>query len=132
MPFPNDSHLLGDSAYENYTYLLTPYKDDGFLNDVKKKYNYIHSSTRVIIEQAIGLWKGRFRILRYLNVYNTEDIPNIILALAVLHNICLGLGDDDVECFIPDELNPDNDASQYSSISGAQKRDRIAAHLFSN
>lgn len=131
VPFTRDSHLLGDSGYINMEYLLTPYKDNGFLNEIQKNYNYIHSSTRVIVEQAIGLWKGRFRILRYINMYKTEEIPDILLATAVLHNICLNMNDDDVECIA---LDPDLDdySHENSTNTGTTKRDQIAAQLFYN
>ena len=35
-----DSHILGDAAYPLSRYLLTPYKDNGYLSDAQKKYNY--------------------------------------------------------------------------------------------
>lgn len=83
--FPYDSHILADSAYKNTTYVITPYRDNGHLTRVQKQFNFKHSSTRVYIEQAFGLLKGRFRILKHVNIYRTELIPTLIVACCVLH-----------------------------------------------
>ncbi|XP_058811121.1 putative nuclease HARBI1 [Topomyia yanbarensis] len=55
---PNDMHLVGDSAYPLDTFLLRPYKDNGNLSPEKINFNKVHSSTRMVIENAIGLLKG--------------------------------------------------------------------------
>lgn len=92
--FPSrNCHILADSAYKCTNYVLTPYRDNGHLNRNQKKYNYKLSATRVCIEQAFGLLKGRFRILKFVNIYNTELVPKIVLACCVLHNICMARND---------------------------------------
>ncbi|KAB0794568.1 hypothetical protein PPYR_01647 [Photinus pyralis] len=125
---PSDYHLLGDSAYSNASHLLTPYKDNGHLSRKQKNYNYKHSATRVAIEQAYGLLKGRFRILRYVNIYDTKVIPSVIISCCVLHNICVDANDVDVEPY-----QEDADANVAVGINdrnldtkGRIKRDDIA------
>lgn len=96
---------------------------------VQKQFNFKHSSTRVYIEQAFGLLKGRFRILKHVNIYRTELIPTLIVACCVLHNICMQRGD---------SIEPDVDAtgdlpeSLYSGKDncGLEKRNKIARLLF--
>ncbi|XP_026823903.1 putative nuclease HARBI1 [Ooceraea biroi] len=61
--FPENSHILGDSAYGIQKYLICPFKDNGNLTQNKKIFNYRHSATRIVIENAFGLLKGRFRRL---------------------------------------------------------------------
>jgi hypothetical protein len=61
---PHDKPLHGDSAYPLKVNILVPFKDNGHLNRVEKKFNKVHSSTRVDVERAIGLQK--FRRLKYL------------------------------------------------------------------
>lgn len=89
---PSDYYLLGDSAYPNTTYLIAPYKDNGHLTRRQRNFN---SSTRVAIEQTCGMLKGRFRILRYVNMYDVKIIPKIVISCCVLHNICTDLNDTD-------------------------------------
>ncbi|XP_023226906.1 protein ANTAGONIST OF LIKE HETEROCHROMATIN PROTEIN 1-like, partial [Centruroides sculpturatus] len=64
---PSDYHLLGDSAYPCTVNLLTPFRDNGHLSPQEKHYNYVHSSTRVVIEQAFGILKAKFRRLKYID-----------------------------------------------------------------
>lgn len=87
--FYNTYYLLGDSAYPNRSWLISPYKNYGNLSVRKKKWNFYYSQTRVVIEHSFGLLKGRWRRLLYLNVTNVERAPYIILACCVLHNFCL-------------------------------------------
>ncbi|XP_018358625.1 PREDICTED: putative nuclease HARBI1 [Trachymyrmex cornetzi] len=63
--FPNNSHLIGDAAYELHEHLLVPFKDNGHLSDVQKHYNFRHSSARTKIEQCFALLKGRLRSLMH-------------------------------------------------------------------
>ncbi|XP_066596274.1 putative nuclease HARBI1 [Prorops nasuta] len=93
--FPNDSHIVGDSAYKLHENLLVPYRDNGHLTQRQKNYNFCHSSARICIERAFGLLKGRFRSLLNLFVMNRTDlIPMHILACCVLHNICIMQNDE--------------------------------------
>lgn len=62
--FPTpDFHIIGDSAYPSLSWLLSPYKKPGGgrdNTDAEKLYNFKHSSTRTVIENAFGLLKGRW------------------------------------------------------------------------
>ncbi|XP_037807843.1 putative nuclease HARBI1 [Lucilia sericata] len=53
-------HLLGDSAYPIREFLMTPFRDYGNLSESEKKYNLKFCRTRVKIENAFGVLKGRF------------------------------------------------------------------------
>lgn len=81
--------LLGDSAYPDYDFLVTPYKDLGNLSAKQIKFNYMHSATRIVVENAFGLLKSRFRILRFFESPNIKFITNCVVAACVLHNICI-------------------------------------------
>ena len=56
--FPRKTHLLGDSAYPLKRWVLTPFRDNGRLTRRQKRYNFVHSSTRMIVERSLGLLKG--------------------------------------------------------------------------
>jgi len=99
--FYNKYHLLGDTAYPNRNWLITTYKDYGNLTQRKKKFNYFHSKTRVSIECAFVLLKGRWRRLLYLNKTNIENASNVILTCCFLHNFCL-INNDTLNEFISD------------------------------
>lgn len=88
--FPNNTHLIGDAAYALHKCLLVSYSDNGHLTQRQKNYNLCHSSTRMVIERAFGLLKGRWRSLLHVLAVNRVDfVPYHILACCVLHNICL-------------------------------------------
>ncbi|XP_071580767.1 putative nuclease HARBI1 [Temnothorax nylanderi] len=98
--FPNDSHLIGDAAYPLLTQLMVPYTDNGHLTQREKNYNFCLSSSRMVVERAIGLLKGRWRsILHYLAMGSVKQIPYYFLACCVLHNICL-IKNDDLEALL--------------------------------
>ena len=72
---------------------MTPFKDHGNLTPQQRRFNFIHSSTRMVIERAFSLLKGRFRRLKYLDMRRIQDIPTVIIVACTLHNICLDSGD---------------------------------------
>ncbi|XP_046403859.1 protein ALP1-like [Ischnura elegans] len=89
LKFPNDSHIIGDSAYALHTNLLTPFADNGHLTRRQKNFNFCHSSARMVIERTFGLLKGRWRsFLNELVMWNVSLIPYHVMAACVLHNIC--------------------------------------------
>lgn len=84
-----DGHLLGDSAYPNMSWLLTPFRDTGRLTNVQLHYNYTHSSIRITVERAFGLLKGRFTRLQHINQNEMEGIVQTVVTGCILHNICI-------------------------------------------
>ncbi|XP_024884070.1 putative nuclease HARBI1 [Temnothorax curvispinosus] len=124
--FPQHNHLLADSAYPLSYYMLTPYRDNGHLNNMQHNYNTKLSKTRVIIERAFGMLKGRFRKLKYVYMYNTEMIPLVILACCILHNICIDNEDEPIDML----ENGNNNDNQIYAVNADEKRDIIAHLLF--
>ena len=51
-------------------------------------FNYSLSRARTVVENAFGCLKSRWRCLLKRNDAATEDVPTIISACCVLHNIC--------------------------------------------
>ena len=115
--------LLGDSAYPDSDKLVTPFKDYGNLSAKKVKFNYLHSATRIVVENAFGLLKSRFRRLRFFESPSIPFITNCVVAACVLHNICL-LKENEIEQiarneiqhthFTPD-LNPESALEEANS-----------------
>lgn len=127
-------HIIGDNAYHLREYLLTPYKDYGALTDAERNYNYVFSSTRVLIENTFGILKSRFRQLSCLDFHKVQKISKFILSCCVLHNLCIDKND-----FIDsdNDLDDENDL-EYRNIDerevilrrlGEIKRKRICESL---
>lgn len=81
-------HLIGDKAYPNRSWMMSPYKNYGNLTRKQRRYNYKHSVTRVVIEHTFGLLKGRWRRLLCLVLKDVAKDTNFILAACILHNFC--------------------------------------------
>lgn len=124
--FKNYYYLIGDAAYPLSNRMLTPYRDNGHLQQWQRIYNTKHSKTRVVIERAFGMLLGRFRKLKYVYAYNTEFIPLIILACCILHNVCID--NEDEIAIEPVHINID-EIELHVDLDGELKRDTIAHML---
>jgi hypothetical protein len=89
MPVPKDLHILGDSAYALSLGVLTPYRDNGKLSTLQKRFNFLHGSARSVIERSFALLKGKFRRLKYLDMSLDDKIPLTVSSCVVLHNFIL-------------------------------------------
>lgn len=114
------THLIGDSAYPLSKFLLVPYKDNGHLTIEQMRYNQRLSSIRSIIERAFGLLKGKFRKLKYLEMYNLSLINYAIASACILHNfILMEEGDDDDDNYIvDDEIQDEENDIEHIEIDG--------------
>lgn len=99
--------LIGDAAYPIQSWLTAPFRNHGHLTPAQLHFNTIISKTRVKIEHAFGLLKGRFRRLRnLLDMKGDQNIANTVVASCVLHNICILQGDDaDIQDYINEGMN---------------------------
>ncbi|CAK1578459.1 unnamed protein product [Parnassius mnemosyne] len=87
--------LLGDSGYPCRPYLLTPILNPR--TPAEEAYNRSQIRTRNPIERLFGVLKRRFPCLHYGLGLKTTNIPPIIVACAVLHNIAISRQDEVVE-----------------------------------
>lgn len=113
--FPENSHLLGDLAYPLSTTLITGYKENRILTLRQRNFNIKLSEVRVLIENAFGLLKGRFRRLKFMETVRLDLICLLIVTACILHNICI------LKCDIlhdyDEEINIDfNDVDQRADI----------------
>ena len=85
----NFRDLLGDSTYPSRLYLIKSFKPSP--NDPKFQDKIMFDESlnygRVVIEQAFGALKNRWRILKNLNMGVDMD-ATITLACCVLYNYC--------------------------------------------
>lgn len=83
---------------------MTPLLNPANANQGEERYNRAHISTRNYIERQIGVWKMRFLALLYgLRSRNVETNLTVIVATAVLHNICRDMNEDMPP--VPDHIN---------------------------
>jgi hypothetical protein len=107
--------------------LITPYASSetaGSSNAAtdKKRFNKVHSSTRMTIERTFGILVSRWRFLgKHVYIKKIEDICNIIAACCILHNICINMGDPDfeVESYTAD-YDSDNNSSSNLEYDDSQ------------
>ena len=89
-------YLVGDSAYPLSQWLQKPYPE-GTRDPEEKAYNKALSSARVVIECAFGILKSRWHI---------KFSVRIAVACIVLHNFCIGAGDNWDDAGIPPDDIP--------------------------
>ena len=80
--------IIGDSAYPLNTWLMKPFPHNGVLTHEQKTYNYRLSRARIVVENAFGRLKARWRRLMKRNDMQIHHIPNVIAAACILHNMC--------------------------------------------
>ena len=79
--------ILGDSAYPLLSWLIKSFPH-GCTNREQRRFNYQLSRARMVIENAYGRLKGRCRcLLKRLDVH-VNNVPVVVAACCVLHNIC--------------------------------------------
>ncbi|KAF4144508.1 DDE superfamily endonuclease [Phytophthora infestans] len=134
---PAGTHFIGDSGYALLPHLMVSYaehEEGGELNALQRRYNFLHSSTRMAVECTFGLWNERFRVLQTVMDEKTiMKTKRVVMATIVLHNWMLVLRD--TTRITPYVESTEYEASEIDDHSasatmlrkiGKQKRDGIA------
>ena len=81
--------LIGDCAYPVRPWIYSPFKGcaEG-LEGYKANWNFIQSSTRMCVERAFGILKGRWRIIMRRSDISLRHMTDIVATCIILHNIC--------------------------------------------
>lgn len=87
-------YVLGDSAYPLQSWLLKPFPDNGRLTAEQHTYNKKMCRARVVVENAFGRLKGRWRCLMKRNDGDIELVKSMVLTCCALHNLCERHGED--------------------------------------
>ncbi|XP_042487938.1 protein ALP1-like [Macadamia integrifolia] len=80
-------YIVGDWCYPLLSFLLTPFSWNGTGTPAQNSFDAALMRGRSVVLDAIGLLKGRWRILQNLNV-GLNHAPQTIVACCVLHNLC--------------------------------------------
>lgn len=117
-------YLLGNKSYPCLENLLTPFEDNGCLNEKQKNFNMKLSLNQFVVEQCFTMLRQKFRQLNYLKLKNMDDIVHLIRACCVLHNLTLEDEFDFEEMeFIGNIRSSCEDT--WSDFKGQEKRNHI-------
>ncbi|KAI4298436.1 hypothetical protein L6164_031997 [Bauhinia variegata] len=84
---PIRPYVVGDWCYPLLPFLLTPFSPNGMGTPAQNLFDGMLMKGRSVVVEAIGLLKGRWKILQDLNV-GLNHAPQTIVACCVLHNLC--------------------------------------------
>jgi hypothetical protein len=123
-----DDYVLGDSAYPISPFLITPFKNP--FNHRQCQFNFIYSKHRVVVENAFGRLKARFKALKELSVKDVKTAIKLADCAILLHNFLETCG----EIWGITDQNDDDDDDQYDwedesdeilKLEGELKRERM-------
>ncbi|KAK7252052.1 hypothetical protein RIF29_35756 [Crotalaria pallida] len=129
---PVRPYIVGDWCYPLLPFLLTPFSPSGMGSPAQNLFDGMLMKGRSVVVDAIGLLKGRWKILQDLNV-GLNHAPQTIVACCVLHNLCQIAREPEPELWKePDENGPqprvlDNEKSFY--FFGESLRQALADDL---
>lgn len=116
------------------SWCITPFEFNANMTLQQRRFNYALSRSRIVIEHAFRLLKGRWRRLLLIWKRDITEATDIILACCVLHNFCYLNGDKVID-EVADPLMARgreqharyNNESEAEKRKGKNKRDNILA-----
>ena len=124
----HNCYIIGDSAYPLDEHLLVPFLRPGGMDQCR--FNSVIKVVRCSVERTLGLWKGRWRAIDKQGGpvrFQPERAAQVILATAILHNICIRMRVPEPERYRL-EMDADADANE-EVLGGAEIRERIVQQL---
>ncbi|XP_047053644.1 protein ALP1-like [Lolium rigidum] len=124
------SWVVGSSSYPLMNWLLVPYTDQ---NLSKEQYMFNEKLTKLqrVAVDAFARLKGRWKFLQKRAEMKISDLPAVMGACCVLHNICEMKGEEmgpELQCDVIDiETVPDY---LVHSESASKARDKMAHDIF--
>ncbi|XP_076836809.1 uncharacterized protein LOC143482352 [Brachyhypopomus gauderio] len=121
---PAGYYILGDSAYPLQKWLLKPFQDIGNLTKEQQIFNQHISRTRVVVENAFGRLKGRWRCLLKRNDCDIQLVKSMVLVCCALHNLCESYGETyDTTWDVPATAAQQPVAAMAEGVEGCDGRD---------
>lgn len=91
------------------------------------------SPTRQHIECSFGILKMRFEMLKFgVRLHHEDVISRVIMALLIIHNLCIDEGSY-IEHFLPaDELEEEGELVTSETQEGKRQRDALLYYVVNN
>lgn len=132
--FPNHTFLIGDSAYPASQWIVPSFRSHELVSEHHERFNKMHSNTRIVVENAFGLLKNRFRrLLHFTEQTDLNNVTNIVVSACILHNVCILMDDiNDLPDVHENALIIPEDTETLSYIGvGSSRRDILFNELLS-
>ena len=126
---------IGDSAYPLLPWVIKPFTQPNLDTAQKRTYNYRICRGRIVVEIAFGRLKARWRRLIKRNDMVVKNVPNVIAAACVLHNMCEIHGDAFDESWAtmendnPSQPKPGNTTASTITSAGSTIREALIQHF---
>ena len=123
--------ILGDPAYPALPWLMKPYPQHATMTRKMEHFNYRQSRARMVVENAFGRLKGRWRCLLKRLDCDISNVGNIVASCVVLHNMCELFGDVCLPEWIESSSSGNHSCCQQDGDTVDRIRDAIANYMYS-
>jgi len=103
---------------------MKPYPVNPHITDGQRNFNYRQSRARMVVENAFGRLKGRWRCLQKRIDVQVDNAVTAVGTCVVLHNICETIGD---HC--PEEWTQTDSEAEISIPVSHRLRDGAASSV---